>query len=413
MVNLRSTFGIFALLALASCHSFSQKVNVGPGTGSIADHTFEIVVMLLGAFLLGLWLGWILWNRYQQQVEALRLENESLNGSVSTLRGESDTLRKRLSNAEAERAELKIHADYIQTEHEKLEARLAIMENQNLDLREDNAHLHTEIGIAHVHETPDEVPLEIVTEPAPEPEFIVLPEPEVFEPEAIAAVEHEPIYFPEPEPMPEPEPIVVHESIVEVIDEPMPEPEPIIIYHEPEPIVNFHEPEPEPIVIHDEPEHHISMVAEELAAPAIEPEPIVIEHIEAPEIQAVVSEPAAEIEPESPDSYRDETPQAFVESLTTLVVPMAHANDRRDDLKIVEGIGPKIEELLFAHSISTYQQLATTPVTRLKEILNSAGSRYQMHDPGTWPAQALLANNGEWENLKAYQGFLNAGKRPT
>jgi hypothetical protein len=35
-----------------------------------------------------------------------------------------------------------------------------------------------------------------------------------------------------------------------------------------------------------------------------------------------------------------------------------------------------------------------------------------MHDPGTWSAQSLLAANGEWENLKAYQEFLNAGKRP-
>lgn len=84
----------------------------------------------------------------------------------------------------------------------------------------------------------------------------------------------------------------------------------------------------------------------------------------------------------------------------------------RDDLKIVEGIGPKIEELLFQSGIFTYQQLAETPVEDIRTILSNAGSRFAMHDPGTWSAQALLAANGEWDNLKAYQDFLNAGKRP-
>ena len=84
----------------------------------------------------------------------------------------------------------------------------------------------------------------------------------------------------------------------------------------------------------------------------------------------------------------------------------------RDDLKIVEGIGPKIEELLFNAGVTTYGQLAATSVQQLKDILADAGARFAMHDPGTWSAQALLAANGEWENLKAYQDFLNAGKRP-
>ncbi len=83
-----------------------------------------------------------------------------------------------------------------------------------------------------------------------------------------------------------------------------------------------------------------------------------------------------------------------------------------DDLKVVEGIGPKIQELLNSNGINTFAELSTTSVARLKEILDTAGGRFAIHDPGTWPAQALLAANGEWENLKAYQGFLNAGKRP-
>jgi predicted flap endonuclease-1-like 5' DNA nuclease len=83
-----------------------------------------------------------------------------------------------------------------------------------------------------------------------------------------------------------------------------------------------------------------------------------------------------------------------------------------DDLKIIEGIGPKIEALLHKQGIRTYQELATSPVERLREILAEAGSRYALHDPGTWSAQALLAAEGQWENLKAYQSFLDAGKAP-
>ena len=50
---------------------FEQAINEGPGTGSFATHTFEILIMLLGAFLLGLWLGWTLWNRNRQMAEKL------------------------------------------------------------------------------------------------------------------------------------------------------------------------------------------------------------------------------------------------------------------------------------------------------------------------------------------------------
>ncbi len=83
---------------------------------------------------------------------------------------------------------------------------------------------------------------------------------------------------------------------------------------------------------------------------------------------------------------------------------------RVDDLKIVEGIGPKIEELLNKAGIKTFAQLESTSVARLNEILEEAGPRYQMHDPTTWPRQSGLANNGKWNELKILQDALNKGK---
>lgn len=81
-----------------------------------------------------------------------------------------------------------------------------------------------------------------------------------------------------------------------------------------------------------------------------------------------------------------------------------------DDLKKIEGIGPKIAELLIEGGISTFAQLAEAPVERVQEILDAAGPRYRIHDPSTWGKQAELAAAGKWDELKAWQDELNGGK---
>jgi len=82
-----------------------------------------------------------------------------------------------------------------------------------------------------------------------------------------------------------------------------------------------------------------------------------------------------------------------------------------NDLKIVEGIGEKIESLLNKHGIETWLQLSQTPADTIKEILlTDGGPSYAIHEPGTWPSQALLAYEGKWAQLKEYQDQLIAGK---
>lgn len=81
-----------------------------------------------------------------------------------------------------------------------------------------------------------------------------------------------------------------------------------------------------------------------------------------------------------------------------------------DDLKLIEGIGPKIAELLHGRNIHTFNDLAGTTIETLKEILEEAGSRYKMHDPGTWAEQAKMASEGKMEELKAFQDQLKGGK---
>jgi predicted flap endonuclease-1-like 5' DNA nuclease len=107
-------------------------------------------------------------------------------------------------------------------------------------------------------------------------------------------------------------------------------------------------------------------------------------------------------------------PVAISETVTIAVPtpePVAVVPMIPDDLKIVEGIGPKIEKLLNNEGILTFAQLSATAPERIKEILVAAGSRFQMHDPTTWPEQSALARDGKLEELKAWQDELNKGRK--
>jgi predicted flap endonuclease-1-like 5' DNA nuclease len=86
-------------------------------------------------------------------------------------------------------------------------------------------------------------------------------------------------------------------------------------------------------------------------------------------------------------------------------------SDKKDDLKKIEGIGPKIEELLNADGIHTFEQLIESTVDRIRGILIAAGPNYAVHDPSTWAEQADLANTAQWEGLYSLQEELKGGKR--
>jgi predicted flap endonuclease-1-like 5' DNA nuclease len=81
-----------------------------------------------------------------------------------------------------------------------------------------------------------------------------------------------------------------------------------------------------------------------------------------------------------------------------------------DDLKIVEGIGPKIEELYHNEGIKTWKGLSETSVKESQAILDKAGEAYVVHDPSTWAKQAELAYHGKWQELKDWQDKLTGGR---
>jgi len=83
-----------------------------------------------------------------------------------------------------------------------------------------------------------------------------------------------------------------------------------------------------------------------------------------------------------------------------------------DDLRIVEGIGPKISQLFNNNGVNTWYQLSKTSIERCQEILNSGGKRYEIHNPGSWPKQSGLAFEGKWKELNDLQDYLDGGVEP-
>lgn len=83
---------------------------------------------------------------------------------------------------------------------------------------------------------------------------------------------------------------------------------------------------------------------------------------------------------------------------------------KENDLKVVEGIGPKIEELFKNAGVDTWLKLSQTSVEKCQLILDNGGDNFAIHNPGTWPKQADLAYKGKWQDLKDWQDILDGGK---
>ncbi len=87
-----------------------------------------------------------------------------------------------------------------------------------------------------------------------------------------------------------------------------------------------------------------------------------------------------------------------------------HEAHTEDDLKRIEGIGPKLEQVLKEAGIKTFAQLAAKSTEELQRILDEAGIA-RISDPETWAEQAKLAAAGDWKGLEALQAQLKGGRR--
>lgn len=119
-----------------------------------------------------------------------------------------------------------------------------------------------------------------------------------------------------------------------------------------------------------------------------------------------LAEANAEIERLQAELARQEVASPVLAAAPEAQLPPAE----HSDLKRVEGIGPKIEEILNNAGIYTFEQLAGSSVERVQEILADAGERFSLADPDTWPEQARLAVAERWEELAVLQDRLKAGR---
>ncbi len=81
---------------------------------------------------------------------------------------------------------------------------------------------------------------------------------------------------------------------------------------------------------------------------------------------------------------------------------------KADDLKKIEGIGPKIASTLVEAGIATFADLAKAKPAKISEIIEGVRGN---HVPDTWPQQAKLAADGKWDELKVLQDKLDGGKK--
>ncbi|NRB63389.1 MAG: hypothetical protein HRU40_10260 [Saprospiraceae bacterium] len=81
-----------------------------------------------------------------------------------------------------------------------------------------------------------------------------------------------------------------------------------------------------------------------------------------------------------------------------------------DNLQLIEGINPEIEAILHAAGVHSFDQLAQTAPQKIVDLVEKADPKLMIYEHRSWPAQARLAANAEWEVLKDYQEQLRQGK---
>ncbi len=135
---------------------------------------------------------------------------------------------------------------------------------------------------------------------------------------------------------------------------------------------------------------------------------IVIESIIAKGAKPAKAEKAAPKKETKKAEPKAVSPKVEAKKATPKAKPTAKkASGKADDLKKIEGIGPKIASTLVDAGIVTFADLAKTKSDKISEIISEVRGN---HVTDTWPKQAKLAADGKWDELKKWQDELDGGK---
>jgi len=138
--------------------------------------------------------------------------------------------------------------------------------------------------------------------------------------------------------------------------------------------------------------------------------------VAAPEIETQAVDESASLSGENEALYDVAKRGSFVEDIvgappefasdspTDIVSPIA----KPDNLRRIEGIGPKIAALLVDAGLLTFADLAAADIETLRGLLREARVGA---NPLTWPQQAMLAAEERWDELAELQKALVGGRR--
>lgn len=122
---------------------------------------------------------------------------------------------------------------------------------------------------------------------------------------------------------------------------------------------------------------------------------------ESAEVKAEAT-PKAEVKTESKEEKKT-APKAEKKEEPKEEQKKAASTGKDDNLKLIDGIGPKIAEILSEAGLGTYSAIADSSPEKIAEVLSEAGNRYKSHDPTLWPEQAKIAATGDLDKLKEWQ----------
>ncbi|MCB0466147.1 MAG: 50S ribosomal protein L21, partial [Aequorivita sp.] len=122
----------------------------------------------------------------------------------------------------------------------------------------------------------------------------------------------------------------------------------------------------------------------------------------APKKETKAAAPKAKAEPKAPAKKA-----ASTSAKASASKPKKAA--KADDLKKIEGVGPKAAEAMVAAGMDTFAKVAKAKPEAIATILSEASSNLAHLVTDTWPKQAKLAADGKWDELKELQDKLDGG----
>jgi predicted flap endonuclease-1-like 5' DNA nuclease len=150
----------------------------------------------------------------------------------------------------------------------------------------------------------------------------------------------------------------------------------------------------------------VAEVAEEIIEEAVQTE--IPKEVE--EVAAAVDES----DEEPPDKViltgeatEEQIKEAVEDEVEEALVPAPAAAGEPQDLRAIQGVGPKTQDALYAEGITTYAQIAALSAAELETIVKEKhGVRIRAGTTESWPKQAQFLADGDSDGLVAYQKTL-------